>query len=87
MPAKKKPTMTSGVCRVCGCTDGAACPEGCAWVPMTSRTLCTACLDRRWRLALYRRGGGIALIDKRSGYRRHYLTDREAVAAAVDLTR
>ena len=29
-------------CRVCGCTDEAACPGGCSWADRT-RTICTAC--------------------------------------------
>jgi hypothetical protein len=31
-----------GVCRVCGCTDQAACPGGCAWVD-DAHTLCSQC--------------------------------------------
>lgn len=41
MPRKfRKPTF--GVCRVCGCTDNAACEEGCSWVDR-GHTLCSAC--------------------------------------------
>ncbi|TPG08284.1 hypothetical protein EAH88_11665 [Rhodanobacter glycinis] len=29
-------------CRVCGCTDGQACPGGCSWV---GPDLCSACVD------------------------------------------
>jgi len=39
--APKKETV-KGVCRECGCTEDAACPEGCAWADGT-QTLCTAC--------------------------------------------
>jgi hypothetical protein len=33
-------------CRVCGCTEDAACPGGCCWVldPWQHRDLCSACL-------------------------------------------
>jgi hypothetical protein len=31
-----------GTCKICGCTDLTACPDGCAWTDDT-RTLCTAC--------------------------------------------
>lgn len=34
-----------------------------------------------------RKGGGVTLTDRRSGYRRHYLNAREASRAAVELTR
>lgn len=30
-------------CRVCGCTDRHACPEGCSW---TEPDLCSACAER-----------------------------------------
>lgn len=30
-------------CRVCGCTDDHACPEGCAWA---EEDLCTACVEK-----------------------------------------
>jgi len=33
---------TPGTCRVCGCTDDHACPEGCSWVDR-DHTLCSAC--------------------------------------------
>jgi hypothetical protein len=36
------PGCTDGVCRVCGCTDNAACPDGCYWVD-DSHTLCSEC--------------------------------------------
>jgi hypothetical protein len=34
-------------CRVCGCTDEAACEGGCWWVPdpYLEGDLCSACLD------------------------------------------
>lgn len=35
-----------GVCRVCGCTDGRACPGGCYWV---EPDLCSACYEQRNR--------------------------------------
>jgi hypothetical protein len=75
-----------GTCRVCGCTDAAACPAGCAWVD-AAHTVCSACLDRRWSIR-QKRGvaGGVTLVDLRSGYRRHYLTGREAARAAVALS-
>jgi hypothetical protein len=34
-----------GTCRVCGCTDDHACPEGCSWVDR-DHTLCSACEGR-----------------------------------------
>ncbi len=34
----------AGVCRACGCTDDAACEEGCYWV---EADLCSACRDVR----------------------------------------
>ncbi len=34
--------LLQGVCRVCGCTDDAACEGGCYWVDETE-TLCSAC--------------------------------------------
>jgi hypothetical protein len=37
-------------CRVCGCTDEAACPGGCAWVP-GEPDLCTACLPNHGHAA------------------------------------
>jgi len=62
--------MTPGICRVCGCTDNNACPEGCSWADSTY-TLCTnpICLRvaRRTKrllgaamnvLKYYRRGPG-----------------------------
>ncbi|HKX71390.1 MAG TPA: hypothetical protein VJM75_09195 [Acidimicrobiales bacterium] len=35
-------------CRICGCTDRAACPGGCSWVPDPAGEgdLCSACLER-----------------------------------------
>lgn len=33
-------------CRVCGCTDDRACPEGCYWV---EADLCSECVDKRGR--------------------------------------
>ncbi len=39
---RRRTRSQSGVCRVCGCTDVAACPGGCAWVDR-KHTLCTAC--------------------------------------------
>lgn len=39
-------------CRVCGCTDEAACPDGCEWV---EEDLCSNCVEKaRWQ------GGGVA---------------------------
>lgn len=32
--------MKGQVCRVCGCTDDEACPEGCYWI---APDLCSAC--------------------------------------------
>lgn len=32
-----------GTCKICGCTDKIACPDGCAWVD-AQHTLCSACL-------------------------------------------
>jgi len=34
--------VRAGRCRVCGCVDKRACPEGCAWVD-AKHTLCSAC--------------------------------------------
>ena len=31
-----------GICRKCGCTDEAGCPEGCSWVDK-AHTLCSSC--------------------------------------------
>jgi ParB/RepB/Spo0J family partition protein len=39
---KAKGQPPAGVCRECGCTEDAACEEGCSWADET-RTLCTAC--------------------------------------------
>jgi hypothetical protein len=33
-------------CRVCGCTDDAACEEGCSWV---EADLCSACVPKKKR--------------------------------------
>ena len=41
-PAAPRPKR--GVCRKCGCTDWAPCPEGCAWVDK-GHTKCSACFD------------------------------------------
>lgn len=71
-------------CRVCGCAEYSACPGGCAWVNR-ERTLCSACLDRRFRLVPSRRGGYVSLVDKRSGYRRPFASPREAARAAVEI--
>lgn len=71
-------------CRLCGCTDLSACPGGCAWANR-ARTICSTCLDRRFRLARPRQGGYVTLVDNRSGYRRHFATSREAARAAVKL--
>lgn len=35
--------MVTGVCKHCGCTDNAACVDGCCWID-PSQTLCSACL-------------------------------------------
>lgn len=44
--AKAKPkrarSSQKGTCRACGCTENAACPEGCAWAD-DSHTICTSC--------------------------------------------
>ncbi len=40
-PGTRKPT--SGVCRVCGCTDEWACEGGCGWVD-AAQTLCSSLL-------------------------------------------
>lgn len=46
-----------GTCRVCGCTNGRACPGGCSWV---ESTLCSACVVSRTHPIVmtrsYRRG-------------------------------
>lgn len=34
-----------GICSVCGCTDGRACPGGCEWAN-EEHTLCTRCADK-----------------------------------------
>jgi hypothetical protein len=34
--------VTAGRCRICGCTDAAACPVGCSWV---QADLCSVCAD------------------------------------------
>jgi hypothetical protein len=39
--AKWAPAYTSGVCRVCNCTDAFGCDEGCEWV---EPDLCSACV-------------------------------------------
>lgn len=44
---------TGRACRVCGCTEQAACPGGCAWV---EADLCSACR------ALLARGGEAELL-------------------------
>jgi hypothetical protein len=36
-------------CRVCGCTDDDACPDGCEWV---ERNLCSACATAAGQLVL-----------------------------------
>ncbi len=41
---KKRKRRRVSVCRVCGCTDDHACPQGCAWADK-DHTLCTACAD------------------------------------------
>ncbi len=35
----------AGTCRVCGCTEAAACAGGCGWAD-TTKTLCTSCVGR-----------------------------------------
>jgi hypothetical protein len=40
--ANGRPDVPSGICRVCGCTDEAACFGGCSWVDR-AHTLCSAC--------------------------------------------
>ena len=40
--AKKRPRVTPGRCRKCGCTDYFACQKGCAWVD-AEHTRCSAC--------------------------------------------
>lgn len=42
--AKRARSSPKGTCRVCGCTDDAACPEGCAWADAT-HTICTSCAE------------------------------------------
>jgi len=78
--------VSSGTCRVCGCTDARACLGGCAWVD-PEHTVCSACLDRRFYIAKGRASGAGAtqLVDRRTGYRRHYMSAREAARAAVAL--
>lgn len=39
-PVKSHHEAQPGVCRVCGCTQDKACPDGCSWTSI-SRTLCT----------------------------------------------
>lgn len=39
-PIKSVSEAASGVCRVCGCTQGSACPGGCRWTDL-DRTLCS----------------------------------------------
>ena len=34
-----------GICRICGCTDEEACPEGCTWV---EANLCSNCVDKAY---------------------------------------
>lgn len=41
----KAAKRTTGRCMGCGCTDAAACDEGCAWVD-ASHLLCTGCVGR-----------------------------------------
>lgn len=61
-PRFKWPTV--GVCRVCGCVDERACPEGCSWVD-ADHTLCSVCAGTvgdleyvvRWCFARARRYG------------------------------
>lgn len=59
--------LEDGACRVCGCTDSAACPGGCWWV---EEDLCSACegvargepsWPVRLTLAGILAGGGIVL--------------------------
>jgi hypothetical protein len=35
----------AGVCRICGCIDEEACPEGCYWV---EPNLCSSCVDKAY---------------------------------------
>ncbi|MFC6081059.1 hypothetical protein [Sphaerisporangium aureirubrum] len=39
-------------CRICGCTENAACEGSCSWVPdpLVKGDLCSACVDRAWEL-------------------------------------
>jgi hypothetical protein len=39
----RKTPAVPRTCRVCGCTDRRACPEGCYW---TGPNLCSACADK-----------------------------------------
>lgn len=39
---RRKRSLPSGVCRVCGCTDEHGCDAGCAWADKAC-TICSAC--------------------------------------------
>jgi len=46
-PLRYHATLGAGCCRVCGCTDRYGCPQGCAWLDLAKRDLCTRCA---WRI-------------------------------------
>jgi len=59
-----------GVCRICRCTEMAACPSGCAWASKT-QTLCSACcafseITRREAVAVLYHAGYVSKTDLRS---------------------
>ncbi|MGY4295411.1 hypothetical protein ACVWXN_003506 [Bradyrhizobium sp. i1.4.4] len=38
-----RPRTAGLVCAGCGCTDNAACPEGCYWIALEPQPLCSQC--------------------------------------------
>lgn len=51
MPALEKALDAQRRCRVCGCTDGNACPGGCYWV---EKDLCSECAQETTDVAIRR---------------------------------
>lgn len=47
MSDEKQLDLDEPACRVCGCTENAACPGGCWWVPdpELAGELCSACVE------------------------------------------
>lgn len=54
---------TRGKCRLCGCVESRACPDGCSWADDTE-TLCTACVELVAMMPAELRSKIAALLDR-----------------------